>query len=86
MPFDNLSGIEAKKFNIGLFILLTFLALLGTILIPGLGLLGSGTSAYTGIASCDNGEGKRWDHLCSSILSYTVFIWIYNASRYNVPL
>lgn len=41
MPFDNLSGIKTKKFNMGLFILLTFLALLGTILIPGVGLLGA---------------------------------------------
>ena len=41
MPFDNLSGIKTKKFNMGLFILLTFLALLGTMLIPGVGLLGA---------------------------------------------
>ena len=41
MPFDNLSGIKTKKFNIGLFILLTFLALVGTMLIPGVGLLGA---------------------------------------------
>jgi len=41
MPFDNLSGINTKKFNIWLFILLTFLALMATLLIPGLGLLGA---------------------------------------------
>ena len=41
MPFDNLSGIKTKKFNIGLFILLTFLALIATMLIPGIGLLGA---------------------------------------------
>jgi len=41
MPFDNLSGIKTKKFNMGLFILLTFLALLSTMLIPGVGLLGA---------------------------------------------
>jgi uncharacterized protein YybS (DUF2232 family) len=41
MPFDNLSGIKTKKFNLGLFILLTFLALAASLLIPGLGLLGA---------------------------------------------
>lgn len=41
MPFDNLSGIKTKKYNLGLFILLTFLALIGTLVIPGLGLLGA---------------------------------------------
>jgi uncharacterized protein YybS (DUF2232 family) len=39
MPFDNLSGIKTKKYNIWLFILLTFLALMATLFIPGLGLL-----------------------------------------------
>lgn len=39
MPFDNLSGIKTKKFNIWLFILLTFLALMVTLFIPGLGIL-----------------------------------------------
>ncbi len=41
MPFDNLSGIKTKKYNLGLFILLTFLALVGTMIIPVLGLLGA---------------------------------------------
>jgi uncharacterized protein YybS (DUF2232 family) len=39
MPFDNLSGIKTKKFNIWLFILLTFLALMATLFIPGLGII-----------------------------------------------
>ncbi|MCD4669234.1 MAG: YybS family protein [Actinomycetia bacterium] len=40
MSFDNLNGIKTKKFNLGIFILFTFLALMFAILIPGPGLIG----------------------------------------------
>ena len=40
MSFDNLSRVKAKKLNLGLLILLTFLALLFSFFIPGLGLIG----------------------------------------------
>ncbi len=39
MSFDNLSGVKTKKFNLVLFILFTFLALIFSMLIPGLGLI-----------------------------------------------
>ncbi len=41
MSFDNLSGVKTKKFNLVLFILFTFLALIFSMLIPGLGLIGA---------------------------------------------
>jgi|GEM_PF-675846 len=40
MSFDNLSGIKTKKLNLGLLILFTFLALVFSSFVPGLGLLG----------------------------------------------
>lgn len=41
MSFDNLSGVKKEKFNLVLFILLTFMALLVAMLIPGVGLIGA---------------------------------------------
>jgi len=41
MSFDNLSGIKGKKYNLGILILLTFLALLFSMFIPVLGILGA---------------------------------------------
>ncbi len=40
MSFDNLSRIKTKKLNLGLLILFTFLALVFSFFVPGLGLLG----------------------------------------------
>jgi uncharacterized protein YybS (DUF2232 family) len=40
MSFDNLSSIKSKKLNLGLLILFTFLALVFSFFVPGLGLLG----------------------------------------------
>ena len=41
MSFDNLSRIKTKKLNLGLLILFTFLALMFSFLVPGLGLIGA---------------------------------------------
>lgn len=41
MSFDNLSGVKIEKFNLALFILFTFLALICAMLIPGFGLIGA---------------------------------------------
>ena len=40
MSFDNLSRIKTKKLNLGLLILFTFLALVFSFFVPGIGLLG----------------------------------------------
>ncbi len=40
MPFDNLSRVKTRKLNLGLLILFTFLALVFSFFVPGLGLLG----------------------------------------------
>jgi len=39
MSFDNLNRVKTEKFNLALFILFTFLALICTMLIPGFGLI-----------------------------------------------
>lgn len=41
MSFDNLSGVKIEKFNLAIFMLFTFLALICAVLVPGFGLIGA---------------------------------------------